>query len=411
MVNYFMLAERSIPVGKTPDGKKYLTKELPNEIYRLLKFNLFSNKIEFTRSAPWHRESIPNPEWTDADTVGCRVWLAHNHHIDLGNPAVDDAALVVARFYAYHPVKNWFDTLKWDGIPRLDNWLIRYCGADSTNYVRQVGKCTLMAAVARILFPGCQHDSMLILEGEQGSGKTSVVRILGGLWYADVLIDPHHINTVHGMLGSWIMEASELEFAKRAEISAMKRFLTLTSDKVRLSYARHSEALQRQNIWIGTINPGKKPVYLNDTDGNRRFWPVLTRTIHLNALERDREQLFAEALFRVEAGEAWHLDYETEKEANKEAMRRVAADLWEEVIEEYIASEMCPAMLTSKVIAFQALGLSAKQLDLAGRGAATRIANCMHALGYANKRAWDRNRKVRVNIWSRDDDESDLDGV
>lgn len=351
-----------------------------NPLYRLIRYNDFANKIEFTRPAPWHMEEFPMQFWDDNESIDCRAWLNYNRNLDLTAPVMDDTALAVARFYRYHPVRDWLKSLKWDGVSRIDTWLEDYCGASDSPYTRTVGKCTLIAAVARVMAPGCQHDSMLVLEGEQGTGKTSVVRILGGAWYADIKIDPGSIDTIHAMRGKWILEASELEFAKRVEVQAIKRFLTLTTDVGRLKFGRHSSDLPRQSIFIGTINPGGKPAYLADSDGNRRYWPVLTRTIALQRLRKDRDQLFAEAFIRYSRNEIWNLqDPKVIIMANNETAYRVDTDAWQDVIAKWLNYEDLPDILDTKTIAYGALNLQSRELD---RFNSNRIGKCLKNLGY-----------------------------
>jgi predicted P-loop ATPase len=374
----------------------------PNELYRLIRFNEFSEQIEFTRPAPWHRSNSPVPYWTDADVVQARVWLTHKQHFDCGAANMQDAAIAVSKFYSYHPVRDYLNALKWDGLNRLDTWLTVYAGASQTPYVQTVGTCTLIASVARIFDPGTQHDSMLILEGPQGTGKTSLVRILGGSYYADILLDPHNKDTVAGLQGAWFLELSELAFLRRHEVAAIKRFLTVTSDKVRLAYARNTVVLPRQCIFIGTINPGKNPAYLSDTDGNRRFWPVATGAIDLEALRRDRDQLFAEAVSRFKAGENHHLtDPTVIAQANMEALYRVDEDAWQEVVEEWLNDQQTE-LLTTMTIAIGALNIHRRNLD---RITKSRICRIMENIGYERTRVMKRG--ISAYVWYKDE----LEGI
>jgi putative DNA primase/helicase len=374
-----------------------------NPLYRMIRYNEFANKIEFVKPAPWHDSHYPKQFWEDSDTLNARVWCIYNRHLDVPTIIMDDAALAVAHFYSYHPVRNWLNSLIWDGIKRLDTWLTSYCGATDTPYVQTVGKCTLIAAVARVFEPGCQHDSVLILEGEQGTGKTSAVRILGGKWYADIKIDPSNIDTIHSMCGKWILEASELEFLKRAEIQAIKRFITLTVDTGRLKFGRHSSDLPRQSVFIGTINPGPKPAYLSDTDGNRRYWPVATRTIRLRELQKDRDQIFAEATYRYRQREVWNLvDPKIILAANNEVMYRVDEDAWQERIAKWLDSDELPDLLDTTTVAFGALNLMARELDKFNKN---RIARCMKNLGWELKRQ--RVKAIRQYVWEH----SDMEGL
>lgn len=397
-VNFCLLSLRT-------ESRAGVTKTVPNELYRLLRYNQFSNQIEFTRRAPWHQDGFVHKNWEDSDAIEFRLWLSRFHNFEVGPMPAQDAAVAVARFYQYHPVREYVKSLKWDGVERLHKWLAHYCGADYTRFTSAVGEKFLIAAVARVFIPGCQSDSMLVLEGFEGMGKTSIVRILGGPFYADIPIDPHHKDTTHLMQGSWFLENAELDSLRRIEMSALKRFLTLTVDKVRLSYARNTCELPRQNVWVGTVNPdGPKCNYLMDVEGNRRFWPVFTRDIKLAALKKDRNQLFAEAYHYFLRGKPWHLDTpELVKDQKREVALRLHRDLWADVISDWMASDLASDVVTTKKVALQAIGLSARQLT--GRDISNRIAVVMGRLGYKQVKRYDREIHTSVWAWVRDDAE------
>jgi len=180
-----------------------------------------------------------------------------------------------------------------------------------------------------VFVPGTKWDHVLILEGDQGIGKSSVVRILGTPWESDFPIDPHSRDTVQAMLGKWVIELSELDVLKRHEMSALKGFITKQSDRARFPYARAQVDYPRQCIFIGTINP-EIDGYLQDTQ-NRRFWPVLCEHIDLPGLEHDRDQLWAEAYQAYLIGETlWLSDDSVAKLAEEEQEQRTVSDVWEE---------------------------------------------------------------------------------
>jgi predicted P-loop ATPase len=375
-------------------------KFVKNPLYRLLRYNRFANQICFTGKAPWHHDR--QEYWVDSDVSECRRWLDQRRGLAFSKTIMEDAALQVAMTYQFHPVRDWLSSLRWDGESRLDRMLIDYAGSPDTQYVREVTKNTLIAAVARVFEPGCQHDSMLVLEGKQGTGKTSLVRILGDKYYADIKIDLLGLkDTIQGMQGHWLLEASELEFLRRHEAQAIKRFLTLTHDVVRMPYNRYTEEFPRQSIFIGTVNPEAGEGYLSDTEGNRRFWPVATNgDLDLEGLQRDREQLFAEAYHRYKAGEKWHIkDPKIIKMANEEAALRVGRDPWVETIEHWLTKEhLMP--LTGQYIASDALSLKGKEYDSI---ASRRLAKCMRKLEYKYKNT--RQEKSVIKIWVKQEDE------
>jgi predicted P-loop ATPase len=375
------------------------TKEVENPAYRLLKYNQFANKISFTGKAPWHTEL--QEYWEDLDLAECRKWMDQRLTMPFSETVMKDAALQASLTYKYHPIRDWINSLRWDGEDRLDRMLIDYTGCPDNPYIRAVSKNTLIAAVARVFKPGCQHDSMLVLEGKMGTGKTSFARIIGGKWYGDVKLDFKKIpDTIQAMQECWIIEASELSFMKFADAESVKRFLTLTHDKARFAYGQYSGTYPRQSIFIGTVNPDKGQGYLSDADGNRRYWPVPTTNIDLVALERDREQLFAEAYHRYKLGEKWHIeDPNIIKMANEEAELRVGRDPWDETIAHWLTQEhLLP--LTGQYIANGALSLKGREYD---KFSATRIARCMRKLGYEYKNKW--HEKSVIKIWVKEDED------
>jgi len=368
------------------------TKEVKNPVYRLLKYNKFANQISFNYPAPWHDE--PQEYWVDSDVIECRRWMDQRLSMPFSKTVMEDAALQAAMTYKWHPVRDWLNSLRWDGEARLDRMLIDYAGSPDTLYVREVTKNTLIAAVARVFEPGCQHDSMLVLEGKQGTGKTSMVRILGGKYYADIKIDLMNLkDTIQCMQGRWILEASELEFMKRNEAQAIKRFLTLTHDITRFAWARYDQEYPRQSVFIGTVNPDREAGYLSDTEGNRRYWPVATSKIDLQALSRDRDQLFAEAYHRYKQGEKWHIkDALILKTAIDEANLRVGKDPWEETIALWLTGDH--ANLISSYIADQALSLKGNQFN---KHYSNRLGKIMEKLGYEQKQK--RIGTSRPYVW------------
>lgn len=214
-----------------------------------------------------------------------------------------------AQLHRFHPVRRYLDALKWDGDNRIDRWLIDYAGAKDTPYVRAVSRITLVAAVRRARRPGVKYDEMLILESEQGTDKSNSLRVLAvdDDWFSDDL--PLNNDTKRFMEatgGKWIVEAGELKGMSRADVTALKACLSRQIDEARMSYDRKPTVQARQFIIIGTTN--EMDGYLRDPTGNRRFWPVRIQRFDVEALRRDRDQLWAEAVVAEAAGESIRLD-------------------------------------------------------------------------------------------------------
>jgi len=223
----------------------------------------------------------------------------------------------------------------WDGVPRLETWLQTYLTVPDSEYARAVGPRWLISAVARIYEPGCRADHVLILEGAQGEQKSTAVRVLAvnPSWSTGRLSQLSNKDAMMEVAGVWLVEIAELDALSKAKTSAIKQFLTNPNDRFRPPYGKYVTRQSRQCVFAGTINP---PVggYLTDITGNRRYWPVrcLDR-IDLDALKRDRDMLWAEAVVQFKAGAPWWLETpELEALATAEQEARVIADPWEPMI-------------------------------------------------------------------------------
>jgi predicted P-loop ATPase len=257
----------------------------------------------------------------------------------IGTDVTHQAVEMRARECGFHPVRDYLERLRWDGAPRLNAWLSFYLGAEQSLYTANIGRWFAIAMVARIIRPGCKCDYMLILEGEQGAGKSSACQILAGKWFSDSLPDLYQGDAVRlstHVRNKWLIEIGELSSIGRAHADALKAFLTQTDERYLPKYGRTEVIEPRQCLFIGTTN---KTAYLRDETGGRRFWPVKVGAIDLEALRRDRDQLFAEAMVALRAGEQWWPDRAFEAQyIQPEQDARYEADPWETVIAEYLAS-------------------------------------------------------------------------
>lgn len=216
-----------------------------------------------------------------------------------GKGNVDDALSMIARKHAFHPVKEMLEMNPWDGEEHLATVLQRYFLVEDNVYTRQAFRLAMVALVARVFEPGCKFDQMLVLAGEQGTGKSSFLEIIGrGSWYARFDADFNDPKAcVEKMKGHPILEVAEMSSFNRSNMDDFKSILSGTRDTVRMAYARKPQTFLRRSVFFGTVN-GEH--FLRDLTGNRRVWPVVSKrprldTIDFEALAAETPQLWAEA--------------------------------------------------------------------------------------------------------------------
>jgi predicted P-loop ATPase/phage/plasmid primase-like uncharacterized protein len=275
--------------------------------------------------------------WSDRDDYLVAEWL-QRQEIMVPASVAGQAVETVARDRLFHPVREYLDGLVWDGLPRLDTWLVTYLGAVDTLYIRAIGARWLISAVARIYVPGCQADCALILEGPQGIRKSSALAVLARPWFTDRLSDLGSKDAAMETRGVWIIELAELDTMSRAEVGTIKAFMSRRQDRFRPPYGKRLVDLPRQCVFAGSINP--EGGYLKDATGGRRFWPVVCGTIDLDALEHDRDQLWAEARDCFQRHEPWWLETrDLEALAAEQQAERYQGDAWDDPIRVYLDHE------------------------------------------------------------------------
>ncbi|MBX9451375.1 MAG: hypothetical protein KL801_05845 [Mesorhizobium sp.] len=277
-------------------------------------------------------------EISDTDVTRLHEYVQLVGFPKIGRDIVQNAVIAAAHERRFHPVKDWLSSLLWDGVPRVDTWLSNYAGAEASDYTSAVGRMWLIAAVARILDPGCKVDSLLILEGEQNIRKSTACEVLGGVWFSDQLPPVTHGNkdvSVH-LRGKWVIEIAELSATTKAEDAELKAFITRRAERYRPPFGRGEVTEPRQCIFIGTTNQRE---YLRDETGARRFWPVAVTAIDAEALRMDRDQLFAEAVALYRSGAKWWPEGEMVKTIAEQGDSRFEVDPWEEKIAEYVADK------------------------------------------------------------------------
>lgn len=300
-------------------------------------FNQLLDGMEIKGEVPWKH---PSKFWRDADDAQL-ISYVDTHYGTFSARNYDIAVTKVADDRAYHPIREFIESLpEWDKIPRVDTLLVDYLGAADTAYVRAVTRKTLCAAISRVLRPGCKFDSMLVLNGPQGVGKSTLIAKLAGEWFSDSLNlgDTKDKTAAEKLQGYWILEIGELAGLKKAEVETLRSFLSRQNDIYRAAFGKRATPHLRQCVFFGTTNA--ESGYLRDTTGNRRFWPVKTpgsgKKQSWNLTHEEILQIWAEALVYVRQGEKLYLSPEMDALAKDEQREAMESDEREGLVREYL---------------------------------------------------------------------------
>lgn len=300
-------------------------------------FNQQLDGMEIKGDVPWQH---PSKYWRDADDAQL-ISYVDSHYGTFSQRNYQIAVTKVTDDRSYHPIREFLDSLpNWDGIPRVDTLLIDYLGAEDTAYVRAVTRKTLCAAVRRVQEPGVKFDTMLVLNGPQGIGKSTLISRLAGEWFSDSLNlgDTKDKTAAEKLQGYWILEIGELAGLRKAEVETLRSFLSRQNDIYRAAFGKRATPHPRQCIFFGTTNA--ESGYLRDTTGNRRFWPVKTpgggKKQSWDITAEEISQIWAEVLEYVKAGEKLHLAPEIEALAKEEQRDALESDEREGLVREFL---------------------------------------------------------------------------
>jgi len=304
------------------------------------KQNNFDNKRYAFKTLPWRRILKPEP-LKNVDMSGVRNYIETIYGIT-GIAKIDDAIALEFERNSFHPIKDYLDALKWDGVKRIDYLLIDYFGAPDNIYTREAIRKPLTAAVARIYKPGCKFDLVLTLIGPQGTKKSSFVNKLGKSWYSDTFTTVHGKEAFEQLQGAWLMEIAEMAGFRKADAEAIKHYISKQEDSYRPAYGRSTETFPRQNIFIASSN---KNDLFTDATGNRRFAPVDVNPAEIlkdvwTDLDDDIDQIWAEAKHLYDAGEKLYFSAEAEKIAKLEQTSHSEVDERRGLIEFYLERDL-----------------------------------------------------------------------
>ena len=288
---------------------------------------------------PWRKATDADPFWNNSDDNGLIDYVSKVYQLT-GKQALLDANDLIMSQSTFHPVREWLESLEWDGIERLDTMLCDYLGAEDNPLTRAMTRKHFTAAVARVMRPGCKYDYILTLIGPQGIGKSTLVKIMGGDWFDDSLTSIEGKEGMEQIRGKWLIEFGELTNYKKSTSEAYKAFISKQEDSYRPAYGRKVEVYPRQCVFFATTN---EPAFLKGDTGNRRFWTVECDRADIlkdvwDELPEEREQLWAEAVHYYRQGEKLYLPHELEKAAQQrqDDHNEVAADERIGVIEAFI---------------------------------------------------------------------------
>lgn len=306
----------------------------------IFKQNDFDQKRYVFANLPWRRITKPEPV-KNVDYAGVRNYIETMYGIT-GNLKIDDSLALQFEKQNFHPIKDYLSGLEWDKIQRIDNLLIDYFGANDNIYSREAIRKMLVGAVARTFRPGCKFDLVLTLVGDQGTGKSTFIKKLGKEWFSDTFMTVQGKEALEQIQGAWLIEMAELSGLRKAEVEAIKHFISKQEDTFRPAYARTSETYLRQCVFFGTTN---NKDFLRDPSGNRRFMPIdinqrrALKDVFVD-LDLEIDQIWAEAVHLFKTGEKLFLSPEAEALAKVEQVKHSEVDERKGLLEQYLERKL-----------------------------------------------------------------------
>ena len=345
---------------------------------------------EFRSTYTWDRQATTDEEETRVNT---EIQVVYG--LRCPTALMREAFCAAARRRAYHPIRDYLRGLRWDGVPRADSLLLRYAGCADTPLHRAIGRRWLRSCVARVLKPGCKVDTVLILVGRQGAGKSSFFRAMMPVreWFSDTPIDFTHKDAYAQMQGIWVYELAELGGMRARDAETIKAFLAAGVDRFRPPYARNVVEMTRQNVFVGSTNEDE---FLDDPTGARRFWPVRVGDVDLALLEADRDQLWAEAYEEMTGDEplpAWWLTADEDAQLVEDQVVYTRGDPWADIVAAWASPQhvteigVTAADIRDGVTVAHVLGaVLAIDVGQQHKAAAMRVAGILTRLGWTKRK-------------------------
>ncbi|WP_336817494.1 virulence-associated E family protein, partial [Burkholderia gladioli] len=337
----------------------------------------FAGRVVKRRVPPFGQGALG--EWTDMDDHRSTLWLSQKYGLNVRPDIVMNAVLLVADATHFHDIREYLNTLEWDGVERVKSMPSTYLHVADSEYVQLAFMKWMIAAVARVMQPGCKVDNVLILEGRQGWRKSTALKVLAGKqWFTDTPIQIGNKDTYAVMAGKWIIELAELDSLNKTDSSAAKSFFATETDRFRNFYGKRATDVHRQCVFAGSVN---FDAYLKDESGNRRYWPLRCGgLVDIDGIARARDQLWAEAVHLYRQGVVWHVTEAERPLFEVEQAERYEGDVYEDVIGKQIAHS---SRTTMEEILRDVLRLDSSKWTLPEQ---RRIGKALKSLGWVRKR-------------------------
>jgi predicted P-loop ATPase len=348
--------------------------------------NTFSNEVY-----------LDNKPWVDEDDTRLSIWLTRVYRAVWNTRIVRETVGHFSRKHKRNPLVEWLESVQWDGVNRLNDWLTEGFGVPDTHLSRVIARRWAIQAISRAMNPGGQADCTLVLVGKQGAGKSTGLRALAGKWFSDTPLDFGKDSYLQ-ISRAWIYEIAELDSFRGKAHSQIKAFLTAQVDNYRVPYKSRAEEVPRHVVFCASTN---ESAFLSDATGARRFWVVKVSHVDREWIAENSRQIWAEAVHAYRAGEQWWLKPSEESLLFDSQVQYRVADSWDTLIQDYFDTNPHVHIHSMEEIMIRGLELRKDQLDLKHQ---KRVAECLKRLGYVKSRIRDGSGKRPV-VWRLSEEE------